>query len=63
MLSKVTNPLNHVDFSKMLAQTEFAINNNAHCSAKQPPSKLLFRVDQLGVVTWSRFEQRHLNVL
>ncbi|XP_037931244.1 uncharacterized protein LOC119666048 [Teleopsis dalmanni] len=50
MLSKMTDPINHADWVRMLPKVEFAINNSTHSSSKQTPSQLLFDVDQKGEV-------------
>lgn len=50
MLSKVTDPVDHSDWSKMLEQAEYALNNTTHCATKQTASQLLFGVDQRGEV-------------
>lgn len=48
MLGKLSEPLNHADWSKRLLQVEAAINNSIHSVTKQTPSKLLFGVEQRG---------------
>lgn len=48
MLGKITNPVNHADWSRLLSRVEFAINNSAHSSTGETPSKLLFGVTQRG---------------
>lgn len=48
MLGKLSEPLNHADWSKRLLQVEAAMNNSVHSIIKQTPSKLLFGVEQRG---------------
>lgn len=48
MLGKITNPVNHADWSRMLSRAEYAINNSVHSSTRQTPSMLLFGVPQRG---------------
>lgn len=50
MLSKVTEPINHSDWAKMLEQAEFALNNTIHTTTKKTSSQLLFGVDQRGKI-------------
>lgn len=46
MLGKLSESINHSDWSKRLLQVEAAINNSVHAITKQTPSKLLFGVEQ-----------------
>lgn len=48
MLGKLTNPINHADWSRLLSRVEYAINNLVHSSTGKTPSKLLFGVSQRG---------------
>lgn len=48
MLGKLTNPINHADWSRLLSRVEYAINNSVHSSTQETPSKLLFGVTQRG---------------
>lgn len=48
MLGKVSEPVQHADWSKMLSKVEFAMNNSVHSSTHQTPSVLLFGVGQRG---------------
>lgn len=48
MLGKITNPLNHSDWLRLLTQVEYAINNSVHSSTKHTPSRLFFGIDQRG---------------
>lgn len=48
MLGKITEPVNHSNWSRMLSKVEYAINNSFHSSTKQTPSMLLFGVAQRG---------------
>lgn len=50
MLSKTTDPMNHSDWTKMLSEIEFALNNSVHSSTRNTPSRLLFGVDQRGKI-------------
>lgn len=50
MLAKLTDPIDHGDWVKRLSDVEFAINNTVHCTTRQTPSKLLFGVEQRGVI-------------
>lgn len=48
MLGKITNAVNHADWSCMLSRAEYAINNSVHSSTRQTPIMLLFGVSQHG---------------
>lgn len=48
MLGKLTEPLQHADWTKQLKHVEFAINNSINQSTNSVPSKLLFGVEQKG---------------
>lgn len=48
ILAKISEPLQHSDWHKLLIRVEYAINNSVHSVTKQTPSKLLFGVDQRG---------------
>lgn len=48
MLGKMTNPINHADWSRLLSQVEYAINNSVHSSTGETPSQLLFGINQRG---------------
>lgn len=50
MMSKITEPVNHSDWAKMLDEVEFALNNSIHSSTKKTASQLLFGVDQRGKI-------------
>ncbi|XP_065362090.1 uncharacterized protein LOC135955660 [Calliphora vicina] len=50
ILSKISNPIDHADWSLKLSQVEYAINNTVHSSTKDTPSKLLFGVKQRGTI-------------
>lgn len=50
MLSKMTEPINHDNWSKMLEQIEFALNNSLHSSTRQTASQLLFGIEQKGKI-------------
>ena len=48
MLAKLSEPIQHSDWSKLLRKVEYALNNSIHASTRQTPCKLLFGVDQRG---------------
>jgi len=48
MLAKITEPIKHEDWSKLLVKAEYAINNSMHSTTKELPSVLLFGVQQRG---------------
>lgn len=48
MLAKVTEPVQHANWTPMLQRVEFAINNSVHQTTKSTPSELLFGVRQRG---------------
>lgn len=48
MLGKLTEPIQHSDWVKILAKVEFAINNSIRQVTKKIPSELLFGVRQRG---------------
>lgn len=48
MLGKLTEPLQHSDWTKQLKHVEYAINNTVQRSTGTSPSKLLFGVNQKG---------------
>lgn len=48
MLAKISEPIQHSDWSKLLTRVEYAINNSVHSVTKETPSKLLFGVNQRG---------------
>lgn len=48
VLSKISEPVRHSDWHKLLGKVEYAINNSVHSVTKQTPCKLLFGVDQKG---------------
>lgn len=50
MLGKLTEPVEHSNWTKVLLQIEFALNNTRHSSTKYAPSELLFGVLQRGNV-------------
>lgn len=45
MLSKVTEPIAHANWSTKLSEIEFGINNSVHATTKETPSRLLFEVN------------------
>lgn len=49
MLGKMTEPVQHADWTRILTRVEFAINNSFHSTTQQLPSVLLFGVPQRGV--------------
>jgi transposase InsO family protein len=50
MLSKLSDPLDHSDWSKKLEEVEFTMNNSTHSSTKTTPSILLFGTLQRGKI-------------
>lgn len=48
MLAKITEPIQHSDWSKMLRKVEFAMNNSVQSSTKQTPCILLYGTPQRG---------------
>lgn len=48
MLSKLVEPINQSDWSKLLTRVEFALNNTIHSTTKCSPSELLFGIVQRG---------------
>lgn len=48
MLAKISEPIQHSDWHKLLRRVEFAINNSVHSSTRETPSKLLFGIHQRG---------------
>lgn len=50
MLGKLSEPMNHADWSSKLLLVEHAINNSVHSTTKQTPSKLLFGIEQRGEI-------------
>ena len=48
MLSKLSEPIEHSDWAKVLNRVEFAINNSVNQSTQETPSDLLFGVRQRG---------------
>lgn len=49
-LAKITDPIDHADWSNKLSQVEYALNNTVQKSIKQTPSKLLFGIEQRGEI-------------
>lgn len=49
-LSKLCEPINHSDWSNLLTQVEYGMNNTIHGTTKQSPSQLLFGVEQRGKI-------------
>ena len=53
ILSKITEPIQHSDWTSKLTDVEFAINNSVHCTVKTTPAILLFGTNQKGkTVDW-----------
>uniref|UniRef100_A0A1B0GQT2 RNA-directed DNA polymerase n=1 Tax=Phlebotomus papatasi TaxID=29031 RepID=A0A1B0GQT2_PHLPP len=50
ILSKLSEPLHHSDWVKQLAHVEFALNNTVSRSIQTTPSRLLFGIDQKGII-------------
>lgn len=49
-LGKMSDPLNHADWSQKWTEIEYAMNNSTHATTGQTPSKLMFGVNQRGKV-------------
>lgn len=49
MLAKISEPVQHSDWYKLLARVEYAINNSVHSTTKTTPCQLLFGVYQRGL--------------
>lgn len=49
MLGKMTEPVQHADWAKVLTHAEFAINNSKHATTGIPPAELLFGTSQRGI--------------
>lgn len=50
MLGKLSEPIDHADWSNRLLAVEYAMNNSKHSTTKETPCKLLFGVEQRGEV-------------
>ena len=50
MLAKLTEPLIGKYWYKLMAESEFALNNTIHKATGETPSKLLFGVNQKGKI-------------
>lgn len=48
MLAKVSEPIQHSDWTRMLVKAEYALNNSVHSTTRQTPCMLLFGVNQRG---------------
>lgn len=48
MLAKISDPVQHSDWSKLLTKVEYAINNSVHSVTKKTPSMLLFGAGKRG---------------
>lgn len=48
MLAKLSEPINHSDWSGQLSRVEHAMNNSVHRTTKRTPSMMLFGVEQRG---------------
>lgn len=46
MISKISEPIQHSDWYKLLTKVEYAINNSVHSTTNQTPAMLLFGVSQ-----------------
>lgn len=49
ILSKISEPIQHSDWAKLLIRVEYALNNSVHSSTRKTPCHLLFGVDQRGL--------------
>lgn len=50
MLGKLTEPVQHADWTKILGHAEHAINNSVHSTTGRTPAEMLFGVSQRGAV-------------
>lgn len=50
MLGKLTEPLNHANWTTKLPEVEYALNNSIHSSTGFAPSVLLFGIEQRGKI-------------
>lgn len=50
VLGKLSEPINHADWSRLLLEVEYSLNTTIHKTTKQMPCKLLFGVEQRGCV-------------
>lgn len=50
MLGKLSEPINHSNWSLKRLQAEFALNNSVHSTTKKTPSEMMFGVPQRGEV-------------
>lgn len=50
MLGKLTDEVSHDDWTKKLLEVEYAINNSEHSTCRDTPGRLLFGVEQRGVI-------------
>lgn len=46
MISKISEPIQHSDWYKLLTKVEYAVNNSVHATTNQTPAMLLFGVSQ-----------------
>lgn len=49
MLAKISEPIQHSDWYKLLTRVEFAINNSVHSTTKLTPCQLLYGINQRGL--------------
>ncbi|XP_053968796.1 uncharacterized protein K02A2.6-like [Anastrepha ludens] len=50
MLGKLTDEIKHDDWVSKLLEVEYAMNNSIHSTCRDTPSRLLFGVEQRGVI-------------
>lgn len=50
ILAKITEPIQHSDWANKLEHVEYAVNNTVHVGTRDTPSRLLFGVEQRGVI-------------
>ncbi|XP_017487273.1 PREDICTED: uncharacterized protein LOC108375641 [Rhagoletis zephyria] len=50
MLGKLTDHINHDDWVRKLLEVEYAINNPVHSTCRDTPSRVLFGVEQRGLI-------------
>lgn len=50
MMGKLTEPINHADWTQKLNQIEYALNNTKHSTTGYSPCELLFGINQRGLL-------------
>lgn len=62
-LGKLSNPINHADWSQKFLHVEYAMNNSTHATTKETPSTLLFGIEQRGQIVDELWEYLASNEL